>query len=395
MESCAGAAGKSFTEKEFPMRLMRLISGMGLSLALAANSALAADPTWCCPPATPVQPGQPMPGQATPGQAMPGQPGAAGQQPADSAFAQAPAAGTGAEGTGNPNIMGDFLRGSTPAKVFFNTSTSFSSSNSSRGAIPIGGGPLKIAENENVRPQDRVFLNWNGYSNIFPGVNNSDIKAVRGQVNYDYETVGFESTCFGGNASFGVRLPVFELEGQRTKEQTHIGDISLVSKFLFASDGADAVSGGLVLTIPTGLKTVDLHGHTIHSTVWQPWLGVETNISDDLYFQGFTSLAIPSVREDATILFLDGAIGYWAYRGDGGGCLTGIVPTSEIHINWPWTNRSEHDTTHAINVPASVDLTEGVHFIFGRCTLQLGISFCVTGPNIYDFEGIAQLNMHF
>src|SRR5262249_4970170 len=150
-------------------------------------------------------------------------------------------------------------------------------------------------------------------------------------------------------------------------------------KFLIAGDAANAISAGLVLTIPTGLKPTEQDGSKIHSYVWQPWWGVTTSLGDNAYFQGFNSLAIPSVRDDATVMFFDAAVGYWAYRGDGGGCLTGVVPTSEVHANWPWTNRGAHNTTHAINAPSSIDLTEGVHFLFGRATLALGVSFCVSG----------------
>jgi len=381
------------------MRLIRMVSGMGLSLALAAfthGTASAGDPFWSCPsrscPSPEAAPAAPS-GAAAPAQpAAPGTDQAAPQTP-DNAFAQAPAAGTGAESGGNPNIMGDFLRiGARFQGQGFLSSSSSGSFNSSSRVTVVGGGPLKIAENENVRPLDRVFLSYNGYSSILPGVNADHL----GQINYQYETVGFEKTCFDGRTSFGIRVPVYELTGQLVNEETRFGDISLLAKLQLAGDGAgDAVSAGLVLTLPTGLQPTDIHGQKIHSFVWQPWWGVVTSLSDDLYFQGFNSLAIPSERRDAMILFLDGAVGYWAYRGEAGGGLTGIVPTSEVHFNYPLTNRGEHNTSHSVNVPTSVDLTEGVHFLFGRCSLSVGVSFCVTGPSLYDVEGIAQLNIAF
>src|SRR5262249_31183942 len=145
-----------------------------------------------------------------------------------------------------------------------------------------------------------------------------------------------------------------------------------------------------------GMLPVDLNGHKIHSWVFQPYWGVLAKLGDDWYFEGFNSLAMPTTREDATIMFLDGAIGYWAYRGTGEGAINGIVPTSEFHINWPLTNRGEHNTSHAINVPSSIDLTEGVHILFSsRATFTVGISFPITGPRTYDAEGIAQLNWKF
>jgi hypothetical protein len=151
---------------------------------------------------------------------------------------------------------------------------------------------------------------------------------------------------------------------------------------------------GLVLTLPTGEKAFE-GGQKIHSTVWQPWWGVTSNLGNDCYFQAFNSLAIPATRDDAVILFVDAAVGYWAYRGGSGGCCTGIVPTSEIHFNWPWSHRGLENSNDPIRVPTSVDLTEGVHILFGHASLGLGVSFSVTGPRLYDVEGIAQLNVQF
>jgi hypothetical protein len=398
--------------KEIVMRGVRAIRDFGLSLAVAGSMgvvAWAVDPFWGCPhvpcppaaPMAPAAPGQPAPGQPAPGQPAPGQPSTdqTAPQTPDNAFAQAPAAGTGAESTGNPNILGDFPSVGV-SKFRGRSSSSYSSGSSSQSSSAkvavIHGGSLKFAENENVLPTSRFFLTYNGYSNVLPGVNDT---AGATKINYQYETAGVEASFLDGNASLGLRMPLFELSGPANPYQTRVGDVSLVSKFLLASDGpgGDALSAGLVVTLPTGLQPTDVNGRKIHSTVFQPWWGFVTNLSDDIYFQGFNSLAIPSTRRDAKIMFIDAAVGYWAYRGEAGGLVTGIVPTSEIHINWVWTNRGEPNafTTHAISVPTSVDLTEGVHILFGRASLQLGVSFSVTGPKLYDVEGIAQLNLPF
>ncbi len=92
-------------------RMYRVIFG-GLVLALAGSfgvSAWAKSPFWGCPvPQCP--PSAPTPPAAA-GEAATRTPGTepAAPQAGEGAFAQAPAAGTGAESTGNPNMMGDFL----------------------------------------------------------------------------------------------------------------------------------------------------------------------------------------------------------------------------------------------------------------------------------------------
>ena len=53
-------------------------------------------------------------------------------------------------------------------------------------------------------------------------------------------------------------------------------------------------------------------------------------------------------------------------------------------------------STHSINTPSSIDLTEGVHILVGQlATLQLGVAFPITGPNPFDVELIAQVNFRF
>lgn len=63
-------------------------------------------------------------------------------------------------------------------------------------------GALKIAENESPLPQDRVFLTYNYYSEVL----DSD---------FHRETLGFEKTFLGGEASIGLRVPAFEFRETR------------------------------------------------------------------------------------------------------------------------------------------------------------------------------------
>src|SRR5262249_14126916 len=69
--------------------------------------------------------------------------------------------------------------------------------------IPVvSGGAVKIADNESPRPVDRIFLTYNFYDNLntFGG---RDFDVHR-------EVFGFEKTFLGGDASFGLRVPVLQ-----------------------------------------------------------------------------------------------------------------------------------------------------------------------------------------
>src|SRR5262249_15011010 len=96
--------------------------------------------------------------------------------------------------------------------------------------------------------------------------------------NLHRETIGFEKTFFNNNASIGVRVPYFQNEAAastsfnpagltnfatfpstadtavagNTLDRSHIGDLTIVLKYAGINDPDMVVSGGLVITTPTG-----------------------------------------------------------------------------------------------------------------------------------------------
>ena len=252
------------------------------------------------------------------------------------------------------------------------------------GAIPVMRGGFKIAENESPRPLDRVYVNYNFYSNV------SSVADVH------RETLGFEKTLFGGRASVGLRLPLFQVRGDLVAEETNsVGDLTLVLKYAWLNEPQTALSTGLAVTMPSGSEPyafIVRNGRIeeLHPAQFQPFLGYLWT-RGDLYVHGFGSIMVPTDSRDVTAAFLDLGIGYWVFRG--GGLLQGIVPTFEAHVNIPVNHRSASD---APRFRDSVDLVAGVHFVLrDRLSLGVAVGVPVTGPRLFDAEAIANINYRF
>ena len=106
-----------------------------------------------------------------------------------------------------------------------------------------------ITDNDNPRPQDRVYGGYNFYDDIGGALNT-------GLPRFDQQrqTVGFEKTFLGGDASFGMRLPFVQQYGGGVPGTHNVGDLSLLFKYAFLNnvETGDILSAGFVLTTPTG-----------------------------------------------------------------------------------------------------------------------------------------------
>jgi hypothetical protein len=251
---------------------------------------------------------------------------------------------------------------------------------------------IKIAENESPRPQDRVFIAYNFYSNVdrafLPaGIPSSDLHR---------ELVGFERAFLDGNASIGLRLPVFQLVGNSDVVDSHVGELSVIAKYAFYNDRqtGNLLSTGMVLSTPTG-QGLQIPGEsTLNDLVFQPFIGYVYN-AGNAYVQGFTSLAVPTDARDVTLLFNDIVVGYWAYRNNcSESFLQGVVPDLECHVNTPLNHRGL-DSSGPLGFPDTVDITAGSFFIFRRAVLGLAVGVPLTGPKPFDVEGVANFNIRF
>jgi hypothetical protein len=279
-----------------------------------------------------------------------------------------------------------------------------------RVAIPTEGA-FKIAENESPRPQDRVFLTYNFYDNLTGPASVPSIATVSRTVgattfttatlvppatlptDVHREVLGFEKTFLDGNASFGLRAPLFEQEGDGSFGHGDVGDLTLILKYALINDhvGGDVLSVGLALTAPTGPAVSTVAGN-VHDVLLQPYLGYIWN-QGPFYVQGFSSLVVPTDSRDVTLLFNDVGLNYVLYRGAPGQAVSFIIPLVEAHVTTPLDNRS---ADAPIVAPDLVVLTGGVHVGLGcRSILSLGVATPVTGPRAFDVEALAQLNWRF
>jgi hypothetical protein len=244
----------------------------------------------------------------------------------------------------------------------------------------------KIAENESPRPWSRLYMDYN----YFNDVNGTG----RGVHRY---MPGFEQAFLDGNASFGMRLPMYGVSnGSDNMNIQGIGNLNMIGKYAFVNnrDTGNLLSAGMLLAAPTG-RAIPFGTDGFHDTILEPFLGYIWVPSSPFYIQGFSSVAVPTDWRDFTIMFNDVAAGYWLYRSNQGGFLTGVVPTLEGHVNTPF-NHVGLVQANGLGVQNSVVLTAGAHLILRqRGILTLGVADPVTGPKPFAVEGIAQFNFRY
>ncbi len=216
-----------------------------------------------------------------------------------------------------------------------------------------------------------------------------------GSANLHQEVFGIEKTFLDGDASIGLRIPIVQIEGDSSLSSSDFGDLSIILKYALINDTktGDVLSGGLVVTVPTGRDITLINGSTLHPTLLQPFVGGIYNI-DRFYVHGFSSLAVPTDVRDALLLFNDVGVGYTVYRNDPDAFLSRVTPTFEVHVNTPLNHRgSQGQFVAALD---EIVLTSGLHLEFlGRLQLTGGVATPVTGPRPFAIEGFAHLNFRF
>jgi hypothetical protein len=376
--------------------------------------------------------------QAAPGAGLPG---GAGQMPGTEAFAQAPPSGGEAAQSAIPNMIGDLFggrraytpvvatipgggqpltiprAGPVPQNIVAGTTFSVDvfvngvrvpagqplpaalvSGLLANARIPAGGASvlplLKIVENESAAPQDRWYTTYNYYNDVDRRLN-----PAPAQENVHREIFGFEKTFLDGNASIGLRLPFYQEYGDDVGNRGLVGDLSVILKyaFLYNRECGNVLSGGLVVTAPTGadFQPSGFGAPVIHDTLLQPYVSGIYCFNRDFYAQAFSSVVVPTDSRDATLLDNDLGVGYFAYRNCGSGrWLTAVVPTVEVHVTTPLNHRGA--LTEPVGVSDLVDITLGTTLEFSsRAALTIGAAIPVVGPRPFDFEAEVQFNWRF
>jgi hypothetical protein len=244
----------------------------------------------------------------------------------------------------------------------------------------------KIAENESPRPGNRVYFDYNYFNNV-QGLG----------ANVSRYMPGFEQTFAGGNASFGMRLPMFGNNNDGALGIQGFGNLNMIGKYAFINNPTTGtvVSSGALITAPTG-RSLQVGDAQIRDWILQPYAGYILNGNGNLYLQGFLSLAVPTDARDIMILFNDVSAGYWIYRSNQDQWLTGVIPTIEGHLNTPLNHRGADRPDGSLGLQDSFVLTAGSHFVIRqRAMLTLGIATPLTGPTPFNVEGIAQVNYRY
>jgi hypothetical protein len=394
------------------MKRMRYVAGF-VGLALACSQAHAADPVYTPMPSqggdssysshspgmsyTPIMAVAQAPRPATPqAPVAPAPAGAADQnaQPQSDAFAQGPPSGTETSGGFNPQMLGDsliyVLNSNFRTSSSSSSSSSFSNSSSSSSGLRVplpSFGDFKVADNGDVAPEDRVFVNYNAFSRV-----GSSLIGSSANFHVNNETIGFEKACLDGLVSFELRAPFYQLNGD-DMNSCNFGDLTLIGKIGMVGEGRNAISGGLAVTVPTGPNFTAVNGTSVNPTIIQPFIGYCCN-ADGAYIQGFSSYAIATDNNFGSIWFNDLAIGYIMRSHSCDSMITGIVPTMEAHLDTPVGHIGS--ISDVVGIPDQLVLTGGAHLLFGKSSrLSAGLDVPVTGPRVYATEWVVQLNIGF
>jgi hypothetical protein len=250
--------------------------------------------------------------------------------------------------------------------------------NSLSNRVPVTSyGAFKISDNGEVAPTDRVFATYNYF----------DVDGFHGNSSsINREVIGFEKTFLDGQASFELRAPYTEV-GTGLGGTSDIDALTMVFKYAayYNRETGNVISTGLAVTVPTGPDIPIAYANTINPTLLQPYVGYAFNFGR-FFLEGFSEIIVPTDNTLPTFIANDIGIGYRLES-------LPVIPTFEVHSNDALNHQGA--LASPIGFADSVILTGGVHFLFGKSDLTLGVTTPVTGPRLYGVEAIAELNWCF
>jgi hypothetical protein len=263
---------------------------------------------------------------------------------------------------------------------------------------------LKISDNQSPAPQDRVFYSFNYFDNLNASVDKHIGSPVQNLQVY-HELFGIEKTFWDGQGSFGFRIPLNTISLKSTANvaglggtSTATGDLSIFMKYvLYRNDRGGLITTGIQVTPPTGPGAFG--GNKYYSyfrdTQIQPFIGYIFS-KNRFFLQGFSSINVPTDSRDATLLFTDVAIGYYAYRPtDLNRLVSAIVPTAEAHLTTPLNHRGFNPNDIA-SMPDILNMTVGTNLeLRRRAVITAAYVTPVTGPKPFNAELVLLLNIRF
>ena len=262
---------------------------------------------------------------------------------------------------------------------------------------------LKISDNNSPIPQDRVFYSFNYFDNLNASVDSHILSPISNLQVY-HQLFGIEKTFLDGKASIGVRFPLNTIHLNSSASipgvggpSTAMGDLSIFLKYILCQRENVLFTTGLQVTPPTGPG--GFGGNKYYSyfrdTQIQPFIGYLFK-RDRFYLQGFSSVNVPTMSQDVTLMFNDVSIGYYVYRpSDPNKFVTAIVPTAEVHVTTPLNHRG-FNATDLASTPDILNMTFGTNVeLRRRAVISAAYVTPVTGPKPFNAELVLLLNIRF
>jgi len=364
--------------------------------------------------------------------AQPGSEAAETPSPAPSdLFAQAGAGAASGPESAVPSMVGDYLGG------FFSL-TSSGGSGTVTTTCPLAGGAIprfKMAEDTSPLPVDRVYFNYDYYSNV---PINANTVGMNPDINLNAYTPGFEKTFFNGVMSVELRLPMATtlsrnifLDGTTRTAEGEVGNLGITVKALLLQSDTFAISAGLGIDCPTAPDStcfqsqanpsgIQILNQSVHLL---PFVGGLWTPNDRLFCLGFVQFDIdangdaindvfangpsapivtPAGRYyEQTMIYLDGVAGYWIRRdNDPELWLNGVAVFGELHGNQSLNTSSGVSGTPVGNLTGDnisiLDMTIGADFQFGPLTtVTAAYSTPLTSQREFDGQFRFMINRRF
>jgi hypothetical protein len=257
---------------------------------------------------------------------------------------------------GTPNMFGDSEGGTNG--MWVSGPDGFGTTD---GPLAGGNRRMKIAENNNSLPQDRVFFLYNHFQDAgsIDDVPRFGLAAHR-TISLDRYTVGFEKTFYDGLWSVEMRMPFGCGYGYESADfgsfAGNIGNLDVVLKRLIYKSETTVAAVGLCVDTPTGSDATGMAQGVQYDIKNQaafvsPFLGILRAPNDRWFYQGFLQVDVPTngnhvdyvdsngtpssgsfgVLHDQTLMYADLSVGYWLSRNPCANWVTGMASVFELH----------------------------------------------------------------
>jgi hypothetical protein len=276
-------------------------------------------------------------------------------------------------------------------------------------------GTTKLSENNSPMPRDRVFFDYDNYS---------DVPLTPGGFNVERFSPGFEKTFFDGRTSVELRIPFAStldstsVAAGSPSRAVELGNVHVTLKGLFYSSEEFNMSTGLGIGLPTASDTVvtyadgsDLVRIKNQSVILTPFLAALYTPTDRLFSQVWAAIDFDSTGSNIygnpnetgltafgrlyaqDLLQLDWQMGYWILRDTSPtSFLASLAPFVELHYNTPLNNAaSVQISTFTVNGTSNryneLNISGGLNAVFrNRVTVLAGVVLPLESGNSKFFD---------